>query len=186
IKVGGGVVDASEHVPDGGDGGLLVGGDQVQVAGVVVASAAVSGAVGARGGGAGAPVGDRVFECLQVLEPALRNGTGITTVSLGRALSDARVVAGRVLAAGDGVRHRQRSAGVAGWWCRATLRAALAGAVPLPWPAGGGGAARRGRGPGGCRGRADGRRRGRAGATGLRYLPPRPTDSRRGGLRRGR
>jgi hypothetical protein len=45
--------------------------DQVQVAGVVVAPLAGrrGAAIGARGGDAGPPVGDRVFECLQPLEP---------------------------------------------------------------------------------------------------------------------
>ena len=49
IMVGAGI-DAAGLVPDGG---LLVGGDQLQVAGVVVALLAARRAVGARGGGAG-------------------------------------------------------------------------------------------------------------------------------------
>ena len=50
-----------------GDGRPLVGGDQVQVASVVVARVAVGGAVGAWGANEGSPVLDRVLECLQVL-----------------------------------------------------------------------------------------------------------------------
>src|SRR6266851_5440145 len=63
-------VDLAGLVQDGGHGCLLVVGDQVQVAGVVVASVAAGCAVGAGGGDAGSAVGDGVFECLQVLEPA--------------------------------------------------------------------------------------------------------------------
>src|ERR1017187_347401 len=73
----GGSGDLAGHFLDGGDGRLLVGGDQVQVAGVVVAFLAAGCAVGAWGADAGSPVGDRVFERLQVLEPARVNGPGV-------------------------------------------------------------------------------------------------------------
>src|SRR5229473_6956002 len=114
--VGAGGVDAAGRLLDGGDGRLLVGGDQVQVAGVVVACLAAGGAVGARGAEAGSPVGDRVFERLQVLEPAPVNGA---SVCCGSGVG--------VWIARDGVGHGQCSAGGGGWWCGAIRRAAPTG-----------------------------------------------------------
>jgi hypothetical protein len=66
-------MSASSVDPPEVSGGLVdrpqVFADQVKVAAVVVTPGAGGGlAVGARGGGAGLPVGDGVFECLHPLE----------------------------------------------------------------------------------------------------------------------